>query len=171
MHHVRELCPYLTKEAYLKQKPHFAVNTPLSKMEPEPGDLLLLANGSRDFVCKVISFKYGQVQFQYFNKEKPGKGLKEPYHGLNLVWHKNSPSSNPFSEGACDDSVEIYQEKLTPKQVAEGFRPYEDTISLDEFYQRPIDAKSSKKEGNGYKLNHAKRMVIRKCKPSHIQGP
>ena len=171
MHHVRELCPYLTKEAYLKQKPHFAVNTPLSKMEPEPGDLLLLANGSRDFVCKVISFKYGQVQFQYYNKEKPGKGLKEPYHGLNLVWHKNSPSSNPFSEGACDDSVEIYQEKLTPKQVAEGFRPYEDTISLDEFYQRPIDAKSFKKEGNGYKLNHAKRMVIRKCKPSHMQGP
>ena len=86
-----------------------------------------------------------------------------------LVWYRTCtvPSSNVFDEGAADEHVEVYQDKLTNKQMADGFLPWTDTFDLDEFYQYPIDKAAIKKTADGWTLNKVKRTLIRKHKPSH----
>ena len=70
-------------------------------------------------------------------------------------------------EGATDEHVEVYQDKLTNKQMADGFLPWTDTFDLDEFYQYPIDKADIKKTAAGWTINKVKRTLIRKHKPSH----
>ena len=77
------------------------------------------------------------------------------------------PSSNVFDEEATDEHEEIYADKLTNKQVADGFLPWTDTFDLDEFYQYPIESKFVKKGPKGWTLNKMKRTLIRKHKPFH----
>ena len=77
------------------------------------------------------------------------------------------PSSNVFDEGAADEHVEIYQDKLTNKQMADGFLPWTDTFDLDEFYQYPIHKAAITKTADGWTLSKVKRALIRKHKPLH----
>ena len=77
------------------------------------------------------------------------------------------PSSNVFDDDATDSLEEVYQDKLTNKQVADGYQPWTDTFDLDEFYQYQIDDKSIKKTAAGWTLNKMKRTIIRKHKPFH----
>ena len=169
MHHIRELCPYITKEAHEQQKPHFAVNQPISKLDPQVGDYLLLPNGSRDFVTKVMELDHGLAQVQYMNKKDPGKGPIAPYTGLRLAWQRKKPSNNPFEPSATDEEEELYVDRLSPAQVAAGWKPFEEVLSLDEFYQRVISPKDLKKSANGYTLNRAKRAIVTKAKPIHTR--
>ena len=169
MHHVRELCPYITKEAHEKQHANEAVNQPISKLDPKVGDYLLLPNGSRDFLCKVLSVQHGRVLFQYLNKENPGKGSIKPYSALKLTWMRKKPSNNPFDELASDDWEEKYCHQLTPAQVASGWKAYDETLSVDEFYQRIVHEKDLLKTPNGITLTPSKRAVITKLRPVHMQ--
>jgi transposase InsO family protein len=169
MHHVRELCPYITKEAHEKQHANEAVNQPISKLDPKVGDYLLLPNGSRDFLCKVLSVQHGRVLFQYLNKENPGKGSVKPYTALKLTWMRKKPSNNPFDELASDDWEEKYCHQLTPAQVASGWKAYDETLSVDEFYQRIVYEKDLLKTPNGITLTPSKRAVITKLRPVHMQ--
>ena len=75
--------------------------------------------------------------------------------------------SHWFDDDATDSLEEVYQDKLTNKQVADGYQPWTDTFDLDEFYQYQIDDKSIKKTAAGWTLNKMKRTIIRKHKPFH----
>ena len=131
-HHVRELCPYITREAHEQQTENTATNTTVSKLDPAVGDFLLLPYGSADFLVQVLSKAHGRVQVQFLNKKDR---KKDPTTNLKLVWYRTVPSSNVFDEGATDEHVEVYQDKLTNKQMADGFLPWTDTFDLDEFWK------------------------------------
>ena len=163
-HHVRELCPYITKEAHEKQTGNDEVNAALSELDPKVGDFLLLPYGQTDYVVQVVSAAHGQIKVQYLNKTNR---KDNPCSNLRLSWYKQLPSSNAFDDAATDQFEEIFQDKLTNKQVAEGWLPYTDTISIDEFYQKPIEDKDIKKTKDGWTLNKIKRTLIRKHKPFH----
>ena len=112
----------------------------------------------------VLSAAHGQIKVQYLNKTNR---KENPCSNLRLSWYKQLPSSNAFDEAATDQFEEIFQDKLTNKQVADGWLPYTDTISIDEFYQKPIEDKDMKKTKDGWTLNKIKRTLIRKHKPFH----
>ena len=169
MHHVRELCPYITKEAHERKIANHSVNQPISRLDPEVGDYLLLPNGNRDFLCKILAVQHGRVHFQYLNKDKPGKGDVKPYTALKLAWYRKKPSNNPFEESASDDWEEKYANNLTPAEVAAGWKAYDETLSVDEFYQRVVQAKDLTQTPNGMTLKPAKRAVITKFKPIHME--
>ena len=133
-------------------------------MDPNVGDFLLLPYGAADFVVQVLSKAHGRVQVQFLNKKDR---KKDPTTNLKLVWYRTVPSSNVFDEGATDEHAEVYQDKLTNKQMADGFLPWTDTFDLDEFYQCPIDKAALRKTTDGWTLNKVKRTLIRKHKPSH----
>ena len=163
-HHVRELCPYISKAAHSKSQPVEAVNGPVSELDPKVGDYLLLPYGKADYVVKVIAYTHGIVRFHYLNQENPATNS---HTALRLVWVKQSISGNNFNEGAVDERTEIYADKLTNKQMADGFQPFEDTVSIDEFYQKLIEPSYLKKTATGLSLNKLKRTLIRRHKPQH----
>ena len=72
-----------------------------------------------------------------------------------------------FDDDATDSHEEIYQDKLTNKQMAGVYLPWTDTFDLGEFYQYNIDSKFVKKTAGGWTLNKLKRTLIRKHKPFH----
>ena len=163
-HHVRELCPLVTREAHERQVENTAVNQPISDLDPEVGDFLLLPYGSADFLVQVLSKAHGRVTVQFLNKKDR---KTDPCSDLRLVWYRKIPSSNVFDEEATDEHEEIYADKLTNKQLSDGFLPWTDTFDIDEFYQYPIDSKFVKKNAKGWTLNKMKRTLIRKHKPFH----
>ena len=135
-----------------------------SELDPAIGDFLLLPYGKSDFLVQVLSKAHGRVTVQFLNKKDR---KTDPTSNLKLVWYRRLPSSNVFDDGATDSHEEIYQDKLTNKQMADGYLPWTDTFDLDEFYQYPIDSKFVKKTATGWTLNKLKRTLIRKHKPSH----
>ena len=163
-HHVRELCPYVTREAHEQQTENTAANQTTSELDPAIGDFLLLPYGRSDFMVQVLSKAHGRVTVQFLNKKDR---KSDPTSNLKLVWYRKLPSSNVFDDDATDSHEEIYQDKLSSKQMADGYLPWTDTFDLDEFYQYPIDSKAVKKTAAGWTLNKLKRTLIRKHKPFH----
>jgi CRISPR/Cas system-associated endonuclease Cas1 len=51
--------------------------------------------------------------------------------------------------------------------MAEGFRPYIDTLTIDAFYQRIVADGDIRKTKNGWTLNKTKATIIKKYKPIH----
>ena len=166
-HHVRELCPYISKEAHEKQTKNDSVNDAISTLEPKVGDFLMLPYGRQNFIVQVLSYSHGSVRIHYLNKKKGKEKTKEPLTNLRLAWFKNSVSANVFSEGAAEEYEEIYADKLTNSQMAEGFRPYIDTLTIDAFYQRIVADGDIRKTKSGWTLNKTKATIIKKYKPIH----
>ena len=79
----------------------------------------MLPYGSADFVAQVLSKAHSRVKVQFLNKKER---KKDPTTNLKLVWYRTVPSSGVCDEGAADEHVEVYQDKLTNKQLAEGRR-------------------------------------------------
>ena len=154
----------MTREAHEKQTENTAANQTTSKLDPAIGDFLLLPYGRADFLVQVLSKAHGRVTVQFLNKKDR---KRDPTTNLRLVWYRKLPSSNVFDDDATDSLEEVYQDKLTNKQVADGYQPWTDTFDLDEFYQYQIDDKSIKKTAAGWTLNKLKRTIIRKHKPFH----
>jgi len=165
-HHVRELAPYITKEAHERSRSKDALNVPISELAPKVGDYLMLPYGRNDFIVQVLGFDNGMIRFQYLNKKNR---KTKPYEGMRLVWFKDTVTGNVFNPNSGDDRVEIYTDKLTNEQVAEGYGPYVDELSIDQFYQKSIDQRDIKKSKFGFTFNHTRRMIVKKHKPSHMK--
>ena len=86
---------------------------------------------------------------------------------LNLVWCRQNPSSTE------EDVQEIYSATLTPKQVADGYEPWQEKIHVNYFYQKvltdkDLQLKKFKHDGRnraGITLSKLKRNGVRKSKP------
>ena len=79
--------------------------------------------------AQVLSKAHGRVTVQFLNKKDR---KTDPTSNLKLVWYRRLPSSNVFDDGATDSHEEIYQDKLTNKQMADGYLPWTDTFDLDD---------------------------------------
>ena len=166
-HHVRELCPYISRKAYEEQLEDSAGQLHDSMLEVKCGDYLLLPNGRRDFLMLAKKLEGPYVTCQYMNTWTP---KEDPLTNLNLVWYRDSPSSTD------EDVDEIYAPTLTSKQVSDGYGPWDEKIHLNHFYQRALTTKDLlkkkfKREGqnsmDGFTLSKIKRAGIKKCKPLH----
>ena len=80
-HHVRELCPYITREAHEQQTTTSDVQQQDSMLEVKLNDHLLLPNGNRDYLTKVTKVEGPYVTVQYYNHAKPSKDF---YNKQNL---------------------------------------------------------------------------------------
>ena len=86
---------------------------------------------------------------------------------LNLVWCRQNPSSTE------EDVQEIYSATLTPKQVADGYEPWQEKIHVNYFYQKvltdkDLQLKKFKHDGRnraGITLSKLKRNGVKKSKP------
>ena len=154
-HHVREICPYLTKEAHEQQEDKDIDQDHGEILKVEVGEYLLLPySGKRDLFCLVRSVDGNYVTVQYLSKTD---WKKDPQQGVNLVWFLN--------QKAGDDTKEVYQPTLTAKQVKAGWKPWEETIHLHLFYQRIVKDTDVKVDQNGITLKPLRRAAIRKAAP------
>ena len=158
--HVRELCPYITREAHKQQNQVDIDQEADGLLEVKVGEYLLLPNGKRDYVCKVMSVDGPYVLIQYLNTATP---KEDAYSNLYPVFWRQNPGA---TEG---DVQEVYREQLTAKQLKGGYQPWTERIHLNHFYQRALTDKELKDDGDGRKLAKLKRAMIRKSGP--LMGP
>ena len=155
-HHVRDLVPYISKEAYTQreQAKDSGGEPENPALTPTVGMYMLLPYGSTDYVCQVQDYdsRTGMVSFQYLNTES--KKDKTDKTKLALAWKKGE-----------DGSDEIYTAKLTPKLVTEGYTAVGDIIHQDEFYQAEVPLQVDKKHPTRFFLAKHKRLQIKKAKP------
>jgi transposase InsO family protein len=155
-HHTREICPYITREAHEQQTSQGVSQQHDSMLEVKPQDWLLLPNGKRDFLVKVMKVEGPYVTIQYYNTERPGA---EMYEKLKLVWMRQNPSSTE------EDIEEVYGSVLKPQHAAAGFQPYSDKIHLNYFYQRILTKHDVIRKGENHAIPKARLAIIRKSKP------
>ena len=158
--HVRELCPYITREAHEQQNQVDIDQEADGLLEVKAGQFLLLPNGARDYACKVMSVDGPYVLIQYLNTATP---KKDAYSNLYPVFWRQNPAATE------EDVQEVYRESLTAKQLKDGYQPWTERIHLNHFYQRALTDKELKDNGNGRQLNKLKRAMIRKSGP--LMGP
>ena len=158
--HVRELCPYITREAHEQQNQVDIDQEADGLLEVKAGQFLLLPNGARDYACKVMSVDGPYVLIQYLNTATP---KKDAYSNLYPVFWRQNPAATE------EDVQEVYRESLTAKQLKDGYQPWTERIHLNHFYQRALTDKELKDTGKGRQLNKLKRAMIRKSGP--LMGP
>ena len=135
-HSVRDMCPYITKEAHEREisSPDDGGLQSAPPLLPEVGDFLLLPYGSRDFVCRVLHFNptSGVVKVQFYNNEKNG-GLLEK---VQPVWY--CPK---------DHNKEVYCGEVKRQLKFPAYLPYTVELHVDEFYQVEIKKKLHSQPG------------------------
>jgi len=163
-HHVRELCPYITREAHEEQTKLSKEQDADSLMDVEVGNYLILPNGRRLFLTIVRKIEGPYLTVQYLNTYTP---KEDHMSNLNLAWERQNPSS------AEEDQQEIYAPTLTAKQVAEGYEPFTEKIHINYFHQKVLTntdllKKSFKHDGkarSGITVSKLKLAGVRKAKP------
>ena len=156
-HHVRELCPYITREAHEQQTTTSDVQQQDSMLEVKLNDHLLLPNGNRDYLTKVTKVEGPYVTVQYYNHAKPSKDF---YNKLELVWWRLNPSSTE------EDIEEVYGSVLSAENASGGYQPYTDKIHLNYFYQRILNKHDIRVAKDGsVALPAARLSILRKSKP------
>jgi hypothetical protein len=163
-HHVRELCPYITREAHEEQTKAAIEQDADSMLDVGVGNYLLLPNGSRSFLTQVKKVEGPYLTVQYLNTHTPGV---DDLSNLNLVWCRQNPSSTE------EDVQEVYAATLTTKQVADGYEPWQEKIHVNYFYQKvlidkDLQLKKFKHDGRnraGITLSKLKRNGVKKSKP------
>ena len=158
--HVRELCPYITREAHEQQTQVDIDQEADSLLEVKPDQYLLLPSGARDYVCKVKSVDGPYALIQYLNTKTP---KNDAYSNLYPVFWRQNPKETE------EDKQEVYREQLTAKQLKEGYQPWTERIHLNHFYQRAMTDKELIPTQTCRKLNRLKRAMIRKSGP--LVGP
>ena len=110
MVHIRELVPYITRAAHEKEEQTDVDQEADEVLEVKVGDHLLLKNGQRDFLTKVLARSGPYVTIQYYNTAGADKDKE-----LKLVWYRQ----NPGADG--EEYQEIFADKLTTKQQKDGY--------------------------------------------------
>ena len=123
-------------------------------VSPAVGDHLLLKNGQRDFLTKVLARSGPYVTIQYYNTAGADKDKE-----LKLVWYRQ----NPGADG--EEYQEIFADKLTTKQQKDGYVAWTEQIHLHLFYQRIVEPKDMKIKPNGRHITPLRRAAIRKAGP------
>ena len=163
-HHVRELCPYITRGAHEEQTQASQVQNHDSTMDVEVGNYLVLPNGRRLFLTMVRKIEGPYLTVQYLNTYTPAD---DDMTNLNLAWWRQNPSSTE------EDHEEVYAPTLTAKQVAEGYEPWTEKIHINYFHQKVLvekDLQTKKfsyegKSKTGKTLSKLKLAGVRKAKP------
>ena len=123
-------------------------------LEVKVGDHLLLKNGPRDFLVKVLSREGPYVTVHYYNTRNKDKDKE-----LKLVWYRQ----NPGADG--EEYQEIFADKLTTKQQKDGYVAWTEQIHLHLFYQRIVEQKDMKIKPTGRHITPLRRAAIRKAGP------
>ena len=163
-HHVRELCPYITREAHERQTSDSVEQDADSMLDVEVGNYLLLPNGRRQFLTLVKKVEGPYLTVQYLNTHTP---QDDNLSNLNLAWWRQNPSSTE------EDMQEIYAATLTSQQVADGYEPWQEKIHVNYFHQKvltdkDLQLKKFKHDGRqraGITLSKLKRNGVKKAKP------
>ena len=155
-HHVRDLCPYISKEAQVtieQKRDSGGVPKARQLKDITAGDFLMLPYGRADFIVQVEKYdeRSGMVSYQYLNTRD--KKDKKNSRNLKLVWKL------PNQDGA---TAELYTTKLTPNQVKLGYQAMCDEAHLDEVYQHVVEVGS---KPSGYFLPNSKKAHIRRYPP------
>ena len=155
-HHVREICPYITKEAHEKQDIKDIDQDHEEILQVQIGDYLLLPySARRDLFGIVRSVDGNYATVQYLSKTE---FAKDPMTKVNLVWFRQNPTSTE------EDVQEIYKPTLTAKQLKEGWKPWEETVHLHLFYQRIVKSTDIKIEKDGITIKPLRKAAIKKAK-------
>ena len=154
MVHIRELVPYITRAAHEKEEQTDVDHEADAVLEVKVGDHLLLKNGQRDFLTKVLARSGPYVTIQYYNTAGADKDKE-----LKLVWYRQ----NPGADG--EEYQEIFADKLTTKQQKDGYVAWTEQIHLHLFYQRIVEPKDMKIKPNGRHITPLRRAAIRKAGP------
>ena len=135
-HNVRDICPYITKEAHeseqasgddggLQSAPPFSVSK---------GDFLLLPYGKQDFICRVVHWdETSQVAKVHLYNNKANDGKLEK---VQPVWY------NPDNE-----NDEIYCSVARRDQDHGAYLAWQVDLHIDEFYQIEIKGKLHQQKG------------------------
>ena len=135
-HNVRDICPYITKEAHeseqasgddggLQSAPPFSVSK---------GDFLLLPYGKQDFICRVVHWdETSQVAKVHLYNNKANDGKLEK---VQPVWY------NPDNE-----NDEIYCSVARRDQDHGAYLAWQVDLHIDEFYQIEIKSKLHQQKG------------------------
>ena len=155
-HHVRDLCPYISKEAQVtieQKRDSGGIPKPRQIQQVKSGDFLMLPYGRSDFIVHVDKFdeRSGMVSYQYLNtRDKKDRMTNK---NMKLVWKL------PNQDGA---KAEVYMPKLTPTQIKEGYQPMCDEAHIDEFYQCVVELGN---KNGGHFLPGAKKAHIKRHPP------
>ena len=159
-HHVRELVPYITKDAHEKQMyQEEEMDNSQVLADVSVGDFLLLPYGPRDYVVEVKQVESAYLRVQYYNTATP---KKNPLSKLYPTWFRQNPKSTE------EDLQEVYATKLTPTQISNGYHAYDETMHMHQFYQAKLDVKKDlrldPKDGS-YSINKLRLAAIKRHKP------
>ena len=157
-HSVRDMCPYITKEAHERETAS-ADDGGLQSAPPlvvEEGDFLLYPQGKKDYLCRVLHFNPTSqtVKVHLYNNEKHDGQLEK----VQPTWY------NPENE-----SEEAYCGSMKQKQKYPKYKPWVLERYLDEFYQQEIKSKLKSQPGTSkfskVTLPRHVKAGIRKFKP------
>ena len=154
MVHIRELVPYITRDAHEKQEQTDVDQEADALLEVKVGDHLLLKNGPRDFLTKVLSREGPYVTVHYYNTKNKDKDKE-----LKLVYYRQ----NPDVEG--EHYEEIYVDSLSTAKQTQGWAPWTEQIHLHLFYQRIVEERDMKIKPTGRHITPLRRAAIRKAGP------
>ena len=154
MVHIRELVPYITRDAHEKQEQTDVDQEADAILEVKVGDHLLLKNGPRDFLTKVLSREGPYVTVHYYNTKNKDKDKE-----LKLVYYRQ----NPDVEG--EHYEEIYVDSLSTAKQTQGWAPWTEQIHLHLFYQRIVEERDMKIKPTGRHITPLRRAAIRKAGP------